>query len=304
MSSDQVLIVGATGTVGSEVLRACLARDANVRALVRSPAKAAALPAGVDTVQGDLTSDDDVRAALEGCDAAFYVSPHIEEEVACAARFTEACRERGARLVFVGSHIDGGSRFSRWLLRRVVGVLMAPYRTKFRLSEAVRSAGIDAVVFSPTNFCQNDELRVVRESLRAGGPYLYPVGTKGMNRIDVRDIGEVCARALLTRDIDAGGYSLAGPESLSGAECAALWGEALGRDVEYREDAAAWERGLAEELAGKKLDDVVQTWRSLARFGIPTMPKAVATTTRLLGRPPTTYRDYVQRTAASWRSAA
>jgi uncharacterized protein YbjT (DUF2867 family) len=296
--------MGATGTVGREVALACRGR-ARVVAFCRDPERAAdILPKDTEIVRGDILVDDDVGHALEGVSAAFYVSPHIPEEEACAARFVASCNERGIRLVFVGSHVDGGSRLTRWVMGGLAGLLMKPYRAKFRLSERARSSGGDVVVLAPTNFSQNDELNVVRRGLLEEGVYRYPVGARGMNRLDVRDLAEVAARALIDRDVAAGGYSIAGPASLTGEQCAAAWASALGRPIRYEEQPEIWERGVTDELDGKKRQDFLATWRALARFGVPTLAPALAVTTTLLGRAPTTYERYVERTAHEWRKAA
>lgn len=84
------------------------------------------------------------------------------------------------------------------------------------------------MIFSPTNFHQNDELFMT--DILAGR---YPLPMRRVNRVDVRDLAELCAQALLQPSYPAGEHTIAGPESLSGAECAHIWTEALGRPVKY-----------------------------------------------------------------------
>ena len=241
-TKKRVLIVGCTGTVGREVLRACGEREARVRVLLRDRASAATLPAGVEAVIGDLVDDDAVRRALAGVHAAFYVSPHIAEEEDCAVRFAAACRDQSIRMVFLGSHVDGGSRLARSFMRALVGKMLPQFKRKFRLSEAVRQSGADVTLLVPTNFFQNDEFGVVREQLMNHGHFVYPAGARGMNRVDVRDIGDAAAVALLDGTAGAGAYAIAGPRSLTGEECAAIWSAALDADVSYSEDDYAGQR--------------------------------------------------------------
>jgi nucleoside-diphosphate-sugar epimerase len=71
-SAVKVLVTGATGKVGHAVASALIARGDDVRALVRSPERAATvLPAGVEAVQGDVTDPPSVAAAVEGCELVF-----------------------------------------------------------------------------------------------------------------------------------------------------------------------------------------------------------------------------------------
>lgn len=301
-SNEPYLVVGATGTVGRHVVSALLARRVRVRALVRNADRARALPDGADPFVADLRDAAAIECALDGARGAFYVSPHLVEEERCAETFVRLCRERAVRMVFVGSHIDGPNRFVRFVLRGLVGTLMTRYRPKFRLSERVRSEGGDTVVLVPSHFYQNDEYRVVREGLLRDHVYVHPFGAKGLNRVDVVDIAEAAARALTDRAIEPGAYPVVGPESLSGPDCAGAWGQALGAPVEYAEDDERFLRGIEGELEGFKLGDVAFTYRHLKKLAVPTQPRQLDATAKLLGRPSTPYSEYVKRTLSSWRA--
>lgn len=293
---NAVLVVGSTGTVGREVVRALRERgDARVRVMVRDPSRA---PAGVDAVRGDLRDAASLDRALEGVSAAFYVSPHEADEEALARTFASACEARGVRIVFVGVHADGSNGAARALRRFVFGRLLPRYRAKLRLSEAVRRARTEVVVLMPTNFFQNDEL--ARAPL-AEGRYVVPIGTKGINRVDVRDLGDAAARALVDRTIAPGAYPVVGPASLSGPACAAAWSRALGREVVFAHDDeafAAFEACAQRELSGRKLEDFVGSHRVLRTFALPTEPRDLARTTALLGRRPRAYEEYALDHAA------
>ena len=204
----------------------------------------------------------------------------------------------GVRVVFAGVHIDG-SWLSRALLRTVFGVRAPHYRAKFRASERVRRFG-KAVILMPSNFAQNDE--VFREAILAG-TFPQPLGHKGINRVDVRDVGEAAANVCLADVHVPGVLPVAGPASLSGPECAAIWSEVLGREVRYTGDGNDWERYVEAELEGHKRDDFLATFRLLSGFGVPTEPAEVEATAKLLGRPPRTYETYVRDMARAWTRA-
>lgn len=286
--SDEVLVVGATGTVGGEVMRATLARGGKVRALVRS---ARQLPHGVTPIVGDLRDDRALARALEGVSAALYVSPHETDEEALADRFVQAARH--TRLVFVGVHLDGANRVSRALRRAFFGVLAGHYKPKFRISERVRTGHPESVVLMPTNYFQNDELFF--DELFAG-EYVQPFA-KPVNRVDVRDLAEIAARALLDRSIAPGAHPVVGPASSSGAGCAEVWSRALDRPIRYvGDDDTRWKATLTRTLSGKKRDDFVATYGLLKNFALPTLQKDLEATTRLLGRAPRSFEAYVHDT--------
>jgi uncharacterized protein YbjT (DUF2867 family) len=262
-----VLVLGARGTVGSEVTRALLDAGARVRILTRSSNGLAHLPDTVERLVGDVRDRACLARAMDGVASAFYSSPHEEDEEQLARNVVEACETASARLVFVGVHADGPNRLVRALKRGVFGRMAPHYRPKFAISERVLQSRARPVLLMPSNFCQNDEL--FREQLLEG-IFSQPLGHKGLNRVDVRDVGDAAARAML----DTG------------------------------DDEQTWTRPLRERLSGRKQEDFLKTYGIISRFYVPTDPASVARTTQLLGRPPRSYGEYVRDTLARWRSAS
>ena len=285
----RILVIGATGTVGRAVLASLRAREADVRVLVRRPNDDPAW-VGVEQVVGDLTDPLAVRRALTGVSAAFYVSPHEDGEEELARTFVTECNRAGVRIVFAGVHIS--SRTARdWLLLQVMRVLLPNYRPKLRIGQLIERTAPDSVLFSPSNFYDNDELFL--DDIRAGQ---YPMPMRGVNRVAVSDVGELCARALLDPDFPSGSYPVSGPRSFTGAQSAQVWAEALGRPVAYTgDDADAWHAALDRRVPpGKKNRDFRASFRALGRIAVKTSAADVAETTRLLGRAPLGYADYVR----------
>lgn len=288
-ATRSVLVVGATGTVGGFVTRRLVDRGATVRALVRSPERAAGLPAQVVQIVGDLGNPDSVTRALEGVDAALYVSPHDAAEEEMAAAFITACETASARLVLVGVHALGRNTFTRAVMRALYGQLLPHYRPKLRLAERARHSATDAVVLTPGNYYQNDDL-FLAEIL--AGEFVQPI--RRLNRVDARDVADVAVRALLEPDFAPGGYRVFGPASLSGAECAAEWSRAVGHHVRYTGgDPARFARAGIHTLTGRKRQDFIATYRYLLRVPIRTTDADIRAVTDLLGRAPRSYADFV-----------
>jgi uncharacterized protein YbjT (DUF2867 family) len=290
-----ILVLGGTGLMGREVLGALRRRGVPARALVRDPARLATTD-GVDVVVGDLRDPASLRAAMAGVDVVFHISPHEADEVELTRAVVAAAEEAGARLVFAGVHASAGNALSAWLLRRVYGLLLPRYRGKFALARMVERSATRPVLLVPTNFMQTDE--VLLDVIRAGR-FVQPASPKGLNRVDVRDVGEAAARVLTDPSFPAGSYPVVGPRSLTGPECARVWSEALGREVRYvGDDDAAVEAALTEHLHGHRRGDWLASFRALRGFAVKTTATDLATTERLLGRPPTDYVDYVARVLA------
>jgi uncharacterized protein YbjT (DUF2867 family) len=293
---NTVLIIGATGTVGREAVRATLARGGKVRALVRSTTRAEQLPAGVEPVIGDLREGVSLARAFRGVSAALYVSPHEPDEEVLAQRVISACEVAGARLAFVGVHIDGGSRLWRAVQRWSYAKLAPHYLPKFRIAERVRVSRTRPILLMPTNYYQNDEL--FREAILNGE--LPTAIERGVNRVDVRDLGLGIARALLDPSLASGAYPINGPVSLTGDECAAIWSAALGREVRCVRDRSRLEAALVP-LSPKKRDDFLKTYDVLRGFELKTKRRDVERTEALIGRPPTPYAQYVRDTLRDWQ---
>jgi uncharacterized protein YbjT (DUF2867 family) len=299
-NKDCILIVGVTGTVGREVLKAAVNKGLRIRVLVRSKVRVVELPRGIEIVEGDLSDPIAVQRSLEGVTAAFYLSPHLDNEETIAEQFTRFCNTRSIRIVFVGVHVDGSNRLLRLIKRTAFEAVMSHYKAKLRLSERVRNLANDVVILMPTNFYQNDEL--IRTSLIKNHIFPQPLGLKGINRVDAEDIGEAAVRALTDQTILAGAYPMVGPESLSGPQCAAVWSDIMGCLVDYCEDDSLWQSLLNEHLAGKKRIDLLNTYRLIRKYKLPTFAKHLAITEKLLGRPPRSYKTYVEETLKQWRA--
>lgn len=289
--SPRVLVIGGRGRVGREVLRALSRTPARVQSLVRTPGS---LP---DSIVGDLGDPASLRAALDGIERVFFVTPHEANEERLGRNLIDAAIDAGVkRIVFASAfHAD----FTSWLgMRLFVGAmsLLTHYGPKLSVERHARLAKqASPVILMPSNFYQNDEQFL--PEIRAGR-YPQPLGTKGVNRVDCRDIGDAAARALTDDGLDAGAYPLVGPEpALTGPACAATWASVLGRDVEYDGDLERWYALAADRMHAREREDFKKTYKIFARMRIPAKPKELERCTALLGRAPYSYESYVASVA-------
>jgi uncharacterized protein YbjT (DUF2867 family) len=289
-----LLVAGATGAIGSAVVRALLERGAPVRVFVRSAEKVAELPEGVERVVGSLEDPAAVERAFRGVHAAFFVSPHDDAEERIAENFVSACEREGVRLVFAGVDADGANRLTRFLQGTIFALMLPHYKPKLRIAQRIRTSRTNPVVLIPGNYYQNDE--ICREQILAG---TYPLPLRLIPRVDTRDVGDAAARALLDPDVPSGGYPLVG-ESLSGEQTAANWSAALGRAVRYQPDIALTDELLERYYGGRKAIDFQKTYRLLAKFAAKTKSREVRQTAFLLGKPPRSHAEYARDMAVHW----
>jgi len=240
-----ILITGATGTTGREVVKELSrlgARD--VRALVRDPARADFIrEAGFETVAGDFEKPETLGAALEGVGRALLLTPPTPDTVTHHRGFIEAAEGAGVRHVVklsaIGADADAPEGFGKW---------------HGQAEDLLKSSGLEWTMLRPNFFMQN--LLGQAQQIAATGRIFQPVGDARASFIDVRDIAAVAARALTEDGHEGQTYTLTGPEALSFHDVAAKLSEATGKSIAYvpvspeQFRAGALGAGLPEWLVG------------------------------------------------------
>jgi uncharacterized protein YbjT (DUF2867 family) len=286
-----ILITGATGNVGRQVVQQLARRGADVRALVRDPAKAD-FPAGVNVVQGDLLDVQAMRRAFDGVSTLFLLNAVVPDEFTQALVTLNLAREAGIERVVYLSVIHS----DRYLN-------VPHFAGKFGVERMLEQMGFAATILRPTYFMDNDLM--VKDVVLGHGVYPMPIGAKGLAMIDARDIGEIAALELLRRERAAGPLpleriNLVGPDTLTGNDVAALWSSVLGRPVAYAgDDTAGFENNLRNFMPPWMAYDMrLMAERFLSEGMVPDAGD-VERLTQLLGRPLRSYRAFAGEIAAS-----
>jgi uncharacterized protein YbjT (DUF2867 family) len=264
-----MLVVGGTGTVGTEVVRALTNKGAKVRVMTRT----LGAHSGAEYVAGSLESPETLGSAFDRVAKVYLLTPLAENEVELGMNAVRAAQESGVlHIVFHSVH-------------RAADAPQVPhFKTKLDIIEGLRSSGIPYTVLSPNNFFQND--LGLQEPITKYGVYAAPIGGVGCSRVDVRDI----------RD-----YSLVGPDILTGEECAAVWARHLGREVAYGgDDLDAWAEAASSMMPDWLVRDVCTMFAYFQEHGLKASQEEVDELTRLLGRPPRSFEDFVAEIAPGW----
>ncbi|TPM45556.1 NmrA/HSCARG family protein [Mesorhizobium sp. B2-2-3] len=286
-----ILVTGATGNIGRQVVEHLVKRDADVRALVRDASKAN-FPAGVSVVQGDFLDVDSLRKAMSGISTLFLLNAVVPDEFTQALVALNVARSTGIeRIVYLSVvHAD-------------VYVNVPHFAGKFGVERMIEEMDFKATILRPAYFIQNDLM--IEDVITGYGTYPMPIGAKGLAMIDVRDIAEIAALELLRREQSAeplvlDRINLVGPETLTGTDIAAIWSEVLGRPINYGGDnTEGFEQNLKQLLPAWMAYDMRLMGERFLTDGM--LPEAgdVERLTALLGRPLRPYRDFASAIAAS-----
>jgi uncharacterized protein YbjT (DUF2867 family) len=284
-----ILVTGATGHVGRQVVNQLVQRGASVRALVRDLSKAN-FPAGVDVVQGDLLDVDALRRAFSGVSTLFLLNAVVPDEYTQALIALNLAREAGVRDIVYLSVIHS---------ERYVNV--PHFGGKFGVERMIEGMGLHATILRPAYFISND--LTIKDVITGYGVYPMPVGSKGLAMIDTRDLAEVAAIELMRRTeaaepLPLERINLVGPDTLTGADIAAIWTDVLGRPVVYPgDDTAGFEQNLRQFMPPWMAYDMRLMGERFVSDGMIPEAGDVARLTALLGRPLHSYRDFAGEVA-------
>ncbi|HSK38660.1 MAG TPA: SDR family oxidoreductase [Arenibaculum sp.] len=215
-----IVVTGATGNVGSEVVRQLKAKGAAFKVLVRDAAKARTAFGDVVAVEGDYDEPGTLGPALAGAEKVFLLSPAHERMVAHQSAVIDAAKAAGVKHIVKMSGLGAS--------------IEAPARLPHHHAEIealITKAGIARTSIRPNLFMQ--VLLGSAPSIIADGAIYAPAGQGRISFTDVRDIAAVAVAALTTPGHAGKDYDITGPEALTYAEVAEILSVPAGRPVAY-----------------------------------------------------------------------
>jgi uncharacterized protein YbjT (DUF2867 family) len=280
-----ILVTGATGTVGREVVAQLLRAGQKVRAMTRDPSKVK-FDGGVEVVKGDFDSPDTLASAVNGVERVFSLTfgPQTGDR---ERNLAQAAKASGIRHIVKLSAL-GGDDETRNDIRK----------WHDEGEQAIRETGIQWTVLRPGAFMSN--ALHWRASIRAQGKVFSNYGDGKLPPVHPRDIAAVAVRALTSDGHEGKAYPLTGPEALSMSEQVKILEDAIGQPLEYvpiTDEAAR--KGMEQAGMPPCLIDALVPFAAFIRSG--KAAHLCHTVEEVTGRPPLRFRDWTKENAAAFR---
>jgi uncharacterized protein YbjT (DUF2867 family) len=283
-----ILITGASGNVGKEVLKQVAATGAKVRAAFQTVTKAAAAPSGVEIATMDYNKPETLQAALKGIERVFLVAPPTPNLPALERKAIDEIKQSGVRHVVKLSAMGGRDAIFP--------------RQHGDSEDYIKSSGVPYTFLRPNGFMQNF-VTYNGATINTQNAFYGSQGDGEVSHIDLRDIAAVAVKTLTEGGHQGKAYTLTGPEALSNARVAEILSEDTGREIRYVDlTAEQFKQALLgaglPEWSANALVDLQQFYR---RGSASAVTRDVE---QLLGRKPISFEQFSRDYAQAFQRAA
>jgi uncharacterized protein YbjT (DUF2867 family) len=282
---SKILVTGATGNVGSRLVKLLSSRGHSVRAFARKGDAGARFGDRVEVAVGDFTDKASLRRAMDGVSHMYLLSagPNLEQYEANAI---DAAKD--ARLQLVVKHSVAGAQYKasdipRW------------HRAG---EERLEASGLPSAFIRPASFASNALFWA--GTIKAQDTVYGALGEAALPVIDPDDIAEVAAKVLTEPGHSGKTYEISGPEPLTTAQQVETLGNVLGRPLKYVNvpDSAARESMLGMGMPAPFVDAMVGMIQMLRNIGRIEPTSGVQTE---IGRKPRTFRQWAEANAGAFQ---
>src|SRR5437870_8013666 len=283
-----ILITGASGNVGREVVKQALAVGLKIRATFQSPAVAAKAPAGLEGVIMDYAKPETIRAALHGVEKIFLVAPPVRDLPELEANFVKEVRAAGRKHIVKLSALGGRE---------------ATFPSGHRDSEEnIEASGLPYTFLRPNGFMQN-LVNYDAGTIRSQNAFYGCQGNGAVSVVDIRDIAAVAVIVLAATGHEGKSYALTGGEALTNEQVAEKISRVAGRKISYVDlPPAEFKKAILStgtpEWSADALTDLYRFYRE---------DKASQVTKdieRLTGRKPIAFDHFAQDYAVAFQAEA
>jgi uncharacterized protein YbjT (DUF2867 family) len=285
-----ILITGATGKIGKELVLDLLARRSSFKVMVRSREAVKDFEAkGIKTVQGDFERPETQAGALANIQSVFLLTTPRPDNLVMERKFLAACKARGVKHVVRLSAMGANPWASSALIRN-----------HGRCEAQLEDSGLAWTILRPTIFMQNLASfmgpTVAREST------LYaPAGDALMPWVDTRDIAAVAGTVLTSEGHENLVYEITGPEALTYAQVAECLSKQVGRQISYVNvpDGAAHQSMVSMGMSPWLAEGMLTLYHLFRSNGSTAM--VLETVERITGHAPRTLAAYLKENEAAFR---
>jgi uncharacterized protein YbjT (DUF2867 family) len=219
-----ILITGASGNVGREVVKQALAVGLKIRATFQSPGVAAKAPSGIEGVIMDYARPETIRPALHGVEKIFLVGPPVQDLPAFEANFVKEVRAAGRKHIVKLSALGGRE-----------SMFPSGHRDS---EENIEASGLAYTFLRPNGFMQN-LVNYNAGTIRSQNAFYGCQGNGAVSIVDIRDIAAVAVIVLAATGHEGKSYALTGGEALTNEQVAEKISRVAGRKISYVDLQAA-----------------------------------------------------------------
>jgi len=282
---SRVLVTGATGNVGSRLVRRLKEKGRAVRAFARNAAGKIRQD-GVEAAPGDFTDKATLQKAMEGVDAVYLLSAGDQLSVH-EANVIEAAKAAGVKLIV--KHSVAGAQYK------------APGFPSWHRAgeERLEASGIPYVFLRPASFASN--ALYWAGSIKDQGTVYGALGEAAIPVIDPEDIAEAAATVLTTPGHEGKAYELSGPEALTTGQQVDTIGRVIGKDLKFVNvpDDAARQSMLGMGMSPAYVEAMVGLFQMFRQIGrIEPYPGDIET---LTGHKPRSFGQWAEANASAFR---
>jgi uncharacterized protein YbjT (DUF2867 family) len=272
MKNEKCLVVGASGTVGSELVKILKAKGYSVRSATSKPAQSP------DDAQINLATGEGMSAAFEGIERAFFLCPlGYADHYTILSPLIKEAKRRGLKKVVLLTGMSANEDETSGMRRAEV---------------ELEKSGLTYNIIRPNWFLQNFHTFFI-QGIKEQGAILLPAGNAKVGFIDAKDISAVAAELLTSDKFNNKGFDITGPQALDHDEVAKEISAVSGKNIVYQEiQPEDMRKGL---LGAGMPADVTEFFLTILAF-LKAGRNSLTTNSvkEILGREPRSIKDYVQ----------
>ncbi len=280
-----ILVTGAAGKTGRAVIRALVAREQTVRALVHRDEQAHIVKSlgAREAIVGDMRDEGTLRRATRGVRAVYHICPNVSpDEIPMGKAAIATAQDAGVEQFVFHSVLHPQTE------------AMTHHWNKLRVEEALFESSVPYTILQPASYMQN--VLAGWRAIVERGIYAVPYSAEThTSMVDLEDVAQAAAVVLNDPGHLGATYELAGAEVLTQRQVAEILSEQLRRPVRAEQvTIEAWTRqAQASGMGAYQIETLVKMFQYYDRYGFWGNPRALG---YLIGRAPTKFETFVERT--------